>query len=257
MKIRLSVPRALKSVGELGRSDLLPATLDHLTHGDDKSRFYAAWSAAILGVASAVAALRTIAETDSPYSEQACRLAVRKMTPGDATLWIDKLRKLPAQTRLAVSGFGALGDPAAIPWLMGQMQVPELARTAGEAFSMITGVDLAYEDLEGEWPEGFDAGPTENPEDEDVAMDPDEDLPWPNHELIQEWWHKNQSNFKSGVRYLCGETISAKQCQHVLRYGFQRQRAASAIELSMMKPGQPLFNVKAPGFRQQELLGLT
>ena len=27
---------------------------------------------------------------------------------------------------------------------------------------MITGVDITYEDLEGEWPEGFEAGPTEN-----------------------------------------------------------------------------------------------
>ena len=42
---------------------------------------------------------------------------------------------------------------------------------------MITGVDIAYEDLEGAWPEGFVAGPTEDPEDENVAMDPDEDLP--------------------------------------------------------------------------------
>ncbi len=249
--------RALKAVGELGRSDLLALTLDHLMDSDDKSRFYAAWSASILGVTSGVTALRTMAETESPYSERACTLAVRKMTPGDATLWLEKRRKLPEKTRLAIVGFGALGDPAAIPRLMGQMQSPELARPAGEAFSMITGVDLAYQNLEGEMPEGFEPGPTENPEDEDVAMDPDEDLPWPNPQLIQEWWHKNKSNFKSGVRYLCGETISEKQCQHVLRNGYQRQRAASAIELSIMKPGQPLFNVNAPGFRQQELLGLN
>jgi len=57
------------------------------------------------------------------------------------------------------------------------MTIPELARVAGEAFTMITGVDIAYEDLEGAWPEGFVAGPTEDPEDENVAMDPDEDLP--------------------------------------------------------------------------------
>ena len=208
------------------------------------------------GVTSGVAALQTIAETENPYSERACTLAVRKMTPGNATLWLDKLRKLPMKTRLAIAGFGASGDPAAIPWLLGQMQVPDLARPAGEAFCMITGVDLATENFESERPEDFESGPTENPEDEDVAMDPDEDLPWPNPQLIQEWWHKNKSNFKSGVRYLCGEPISEKQCKHVLRYGYQRQRAASAIELSMMKPGQPVFNVNAPGFRQQELLGL-
>ena len=32
------------------------------------------------------------------------------------------------------------------------MTIPDLARVAGEAFSMITGVDIAYEDLEVEWP---------------------------------------------------------------------------------------------------------
>ena len=65
------------------------------------------------------------------------------------------------------------GDPAIMPWLIQMMEVPELARVAGESFTMITGVDIAYEDLEGEWPEGFEAGPTENPEDENVEMDSD------------------------------------------------------------------------------------
>jgi uncharacterized protein (TIGR02270 family) len=131
-----------------------------------------------------------------------------------------------------------------------------MARVAGESFTMITGVDLAYDDLEGEWPEGFEAGPTEEPEDEDVEMDPDEDLPWPEPELIHEWWGKNKNNFQNGTRYLCGKPISEQQCQHVLRYGYQRQRAAAAIELAIMNPGQPLFEVRAPGFRQQKLLGI-
>jgi len=41
----------------------------------------------------------------------------------------------------------------------------------------------------------------------------------------------------------------------VLRDGRQRQRAAAALELAIRQPGQPLFNVKAPGFRQIEILG--
>jgi uncharacterized protein (TIGR02270 family) len=148
------------------------------------------------------------------------------------------------------------GDPAIMPWLIQMMEVPELARVAGESFTMITGVDIAYEDLEGEWPEGFEAGPTENPEDENVEMDSDEDLPWPEPELISEWWNKNKNNFRNGTRYLCGKPITEEQCQYVLRHGFQRQRAAAAIELAIMNPGQPLFEVRAPGFRQQKLLGL-
>jgi len=158
--------------------------------------------------------------------------------------------------RIALLGAGAIGDPALIPWLIDYMSIPDMARVAGESFTMITGVDLAYEDLEGEWPEGFEAGPTEEPEDEDVEMDPDEDLHWPEPELIHKWWSDNKNNFRNGTRYLCGKSISEQQCQHVSRHGYQRQRAAAAIELAMMKPDQPLFEVRAPGFRQQQILGL-
>jgi uncharacterized protein (TIGR02270 family) len=136
------------------------------------------------------------------------------------------------------------------------MSVPDMARVAGESFTMITGVDFVDDHLEGEWPEGFEAGPTEEPEHEDVEMDPDEDLPWPEPELIHKWWSENKNNFRNGTRYLCGKPISEQQCQHVLRHGYQRQRAAGAIELVILKPGQPLFEVRAPGFRQQTLLGL-
>jgi uncharacterized protein (TIGR02270 family) len=183
-------------------------------------------------------------------------MALRRMSVVEAHHWRQAVAQKAHLQKIALIGAGAIGDPALVPWLIEYMSVPEMARVAGESCAMITGVDLAYEQLEGKWPEGFEAGPTENPEDEDVQMDPDEDLPWPEPRLIQEWWQKNKANFRSGVRYLCGKPISEQQCHHVLRYGYQRQRAAAAIELVMMKPGQPLFEVRAPGFRQQKLLGL-
>ncbi len=87
-------------------------------------------------------------------------------------------------------------------------------------------------------------------------MDPDEDLPWPNPELISDWWNKNKGLFKNGTRYLLGKPITFEHLQQVLRIGFQRQRYAASIELAMMKPGQPLFEVCAPGFRQKQMLEL-
>jgi len=45
-----------------------------------------------------------------------------------------------------------------------------LAPVAGESLSLITGVDIAYEDLEGDAPDDFEAGPSEQPEDEDVSI---------------------------------------------------------------------------------------
>jgi uncharacterized protein (TIGR02270 family) len=183
-------------------------------------------------------------------------MAFRRMDLPAARAWQEELARRPDSLRLAVIGAGVIGDPILVPWLIEQMKAPPLARIAGEAFTMITGLDIAHEDLEGKSPEGFEAGPTENPEDENVEMDPDEDLPWPNPELVLGWWNKNKGRFKNGTRYLLGQPISSAHLQQVLRIGRQRQRTAAALELAMMKPGRPLFEARAPGFRQKKLLGL-
>ncbi|MEW6290757.1 MAG: TIGR02270 family protein [Thermodesulfobacteriota bacterium] len=248
--------RALRTAGELGRTDLLFHVAGDLAAESIDQLFQAARSTMLLGGEGAVPVLQGIAEGDSEYCEQACAMAVRGMPPAEAHDWLKGLAGDKEKQRLAVNGAGALGDPIAIPWLLELMAIPELTRPAGEAFSMITGVDLAYADLEGQWPAGFSAGPTEEPEDEDVAMDPDENLPWPAPELIARWWDAHKGEFTSGIRYLVGKPISPEHLQQVLRTGFQRQRAAAAIELALLQPGQPLFEVRAPGFRQQRLLGI-
>jgi len=247
--------RALKGAGELGRRDLLFHVGGNLSADNIALRFQAARSTLLLGGEGAVPVLRAIAESDSEYAPLACGMAVRGMPPAEAHHWVKSLAAAKQQ-RLAVYGAGMLGDPAAIPWLLELMAIPELARPAGEAFTLITGVDLAYESLEGQWPEDFAAGPSEEPEDEEVAMDPDEDLPWPAPERIARWWEAHREEFVSGVRHLAGKPLSGEQLRQVLRSGFQRQRSAAAIELALLQPGQPLFAVRAPGFRQQQLLGL-
>ena len=248
--------RAIEASAEIGRRDLLNEILTHLQDDDPKCRFYAAWSATILGSSHSLNALKTFANQDGPFAEKAALTLIRRMHTAEAHDWLRQLGRKANRIRLAIRASGALGDPAVIPSLLKAMQVPEFARPAGEAFSMITGVDIAYEDLDGDWPDGFEAGPTENPEDDNVQMDNDEDLPWPDHDLIYKWWNDKKQNYRNGSRYLCGKPISVNQCQHVLRHGYQRQREAAALELAMMQPGRPLFPVKAPGFRQKKLLGL-
>jgi uncharacterized protein (TIGR02270 family) len=134
------------------------------------------------------------------------------------------------------------------------MEIPELARVAGESFTLITGVDLAYQDLEGDWPEGFEAGPSENPEDKDVALDAYEDLPWPDPTLVAAWWDEHRGGFQSGIRYFLGSPIDLPHLQRVLIDGQQRQRAAAALELALRDPNAPLFETRAPGFVQQRSL---
>ena len=249
--------RAIRAVGELGRIDLLSMLKNQLAAEDKDCQFWAGWSAVLLGDrGEALEFLKTFATSESPFRESALNLTLRVMDNTSAQNWLKEMFQQPDWLRYTVIGAGVAGDPVHIPWIIEHMEVPELSRVAGEAFTMITGVDLAYEDLEGEWPEGFEAGPTEEPEDEDVEMDPDEDLPWPEPKLIAEWWAKNKAAFRNGTRYLLGQPISPEHLQEALRKGFQRQRAAAALELAILQPGRPLFEVRAPGFRQKQILGL-
>ena len=239
--------RALRAAGELGRSDLLPQIMSFLTTTEPEMRFSAAWSAARLGDRSdlTVRSLEELAAAASTFQEAALTLWLR-IIPRDAAeavireLWQDSRR-----LRLAAIGIGALGTPEMVPALIEMMSVEPIARVAGEAFSLITGVDLAYADLD---------CPPAMPSAEDGEADPDDDLPWPDADLIAAYWQQAQTRFPCGHRYLCGQEVSSASLVTCLRYGLQRQRAAAALELGLLRPTQPLFPVRAPGKRQQRRL---
>jgi uncharacterized protein (TIGR02270 family) len=236
--------------------DLVSRLLSSLSAEEENVRFSAAWSAALLSAdAQALNVLKTLSEGSGPHSEKSMQLLVRRLSLADAKAWQKKLSQNLPQRRSAIITAGAIGDPEFIPWLIDQMKILPLARPAGEAFTVITGVDLAYRDLERKPPEDFQSGPTEDPNDENVEMDPDDNLPWPEPALVQKWWQGNQGQFQSGVRHLLGKPMTPEWLKIVLRDGRQRQRAAAALELTIRQPGQPLFNVAATGFRQQQILG--
>ena len=85
--------RALRAAGELGRKDLLPPLKDHTKEDDTNCRFSSAWSAAILGDASAVPILRNIVEGEDPHAEKACSMALRLMHFPDSHAWLQQLSK--------------------------------------------------------------------------------------------------------------------------------------------------------------------
>ena len=247
--------RAYRAVGELGRTDLVPLLQLDLGAKEPACRFWAAWSSAlVVGYGSAVQSLQTIAASPGPFRERALQLALRRLDLRSAHTWNQQFSRSPQTLRQCVIGAGVIGDPALVPWLIERMNDDPLARVAGEAFSMITGVDLAYQDLDRKQPEDFEAGPNEDPDDDNVQMDPDERLPWPDAALIAEWWSRHQAEFQPGIRHLLGKPISIEWADQVLRIGRQRQRAAAALELALLRRGGTLFEVRAPGFRQQALL---
>ena len=247
--------RALRVAGELKRRDLLDPIQDCLHSEPASIRFWAAWAAVLLGDrGEALDVLKTFLVAGSEFSQRPLPMLLRAMPMASSHAWLKDLAQSPERQRDLIAGVGMVGDPLYAPWLIKQMEKPELARLAGESFSLITGADIANEGLDGNQPEGFDSGPTETPQDENVAMDQDENLPWPDAKKMQAWWIDKKNRFQPGIRHLSGAPISEAQCLNILREGFQRQRTAAALELALMRPDAHLFEVRAPGWRQHRIL---
>jgi uncharacterized protein (TIGR02270 family) len=245
--------RALRTCGETGPDRVVPALSDALRDEDTDCRFWAAWSTVLLGQSGG--ALETLVRTalaDGPHQERAFRFALQAMDRTDAHSFVKDLAGESSETRRVIQGSGLIGDPGYAPWLIDQMSNPQVARLAAESFSLITGIDVA--ELQTNKPEDFQSGPNDNPDDDNVDMDPDEGLPWPDPDKIEKWWAANAHRFQPGVRYFMGAPVTKPHCIDVLKNGYQRQRILAAHYLCLLEPGTPLFNTSAPAWRQQRLL---
>ena len=234
--------RALRLAGELGRIDLRQH-IATASSDDEACRFWAAWSAGLLADRpSAIPVLQAHAVGGGPFKWRALDLVVRLMNREAAIGWLRDLGSDPANARLVVIAAGILGDPVVVPWLIERMRDPELARIAGESFSTITARDLSEDGLDGSAPEGFTAGPNDDPASENVAIDPDENLQWPDPAKVQGWWQQEAGRFAQSVRHLRGLPLTAQACSATLRDGYQRQRRAAAYERALSSPGLHLWN---------------
>ena len=221
-----------------------------MSSDDEACRYAAAWSAVVLDRPAGPSALWDVAAGGGPFAEQASRAAVSRLDPADAE---KRLRGLHhSDPRAAIAGAGALGCSASISWLLDDLAEPEMARLAGEAIHCITGVDWKEAGLEGSAPDGFSAGPNDDPADEDTDLDPDESLAWPEPEAVRRWWSQHAGEFDATQRYLLGKPMTPPWLERVLRSGSQPVRALAALELAIRTPGHPLEEIRAPGFRQRQ-----
>ncbi|MEA2465712.1 MAG: hypothetical protein QOJ98_3459 [Acidobacteriota bacterium] len=246
---------ALRTAGVLGRQDLVSACTAAASDDDPNVQFWAAWSSVLLGNRTVgLDALTRMGETQVPHRARAFGLSLQAMSTNAAHRVLQDLAKDPKQLRWLIQGAGITGDPTYVSWLIGHMDKNETTRLAGEAFSLLTGLDLAVLDLERKPPEDFESGPNDDPDDPNVDMDADDGLPWPDPERITKWWAANGNRFQSGIRYFMGAPVTREHCIDVLKNGYQRQRILAAHYLCLLDPGTPLFNTSAPAWRQQRLL---
>lgn len=245
--------RALRTAGELGIREWLPACAAAIHDEDAECKLWGARSAVLLGDRqAALDGLVSLVSTTPQSPAYDLVLSALPLHPGH-----DLLRTLgtnPANAGWQLRGSGLVGDAAYVPWLLRKMQEPLTARRAAEAFALITGADLISLNLEGQPPADFVSGPNDDPSHADVAMDEDDHLPWPDVQGIERWWAQNSSRFAPAQRYFVGAPITREHCIEVLQTGHQRQRMLAAHHLCLLEPGSMLFEWRAPAWRQTQAL---
>jgi uncharacterized protein (TIGR02270 family) len=233
----------LRALGESGLADTATA-LRACDDPDPRTAFEAAAALALLGDRSAVPRVYEIGmRLDPVINRKAVELSMRRGEPDWVRAAIRGLAATPATVRLAILAAGALGDPVVVPWLLDECESRTHGMVAAEAVSTVTGVDLRRLDLDRDREEVEPALPSD-----------DEALPWPDPARLAAWWSDQRSAFVPGQRYLAGSVMSREGALQVLRGGYQRQRAAAAIELAGGSVSSPLFRVDARADRQARAL---
>jgi uncharacterized protein (TIGR02270 family) len=254
--------RAMRAAACLGRTDLVSQVLTRLESCNSTNLDVKVWAslcAVMLGNrTTAIESLKLSADSSGTLSEHCFKLAILAM-PIELTYswlreWASLAQRDPIARRSLIRGCGLSGDVRYVPWLIEQMNDAIVARIAGEAFTFITGANLALLDLERKPPENIPGSPNDDPDDDNVALDEDENLPWPDVARVHTWWSSHAARFPAGHRYLLGAPVSNEQCLKVLNIGGQRQRAVAAVTRCLLKPGTPLFQVAAPAWRQKRWL---
>ena len=237
--------RALRLIGELKRGDLVPALNAAMDSKEPVVKFWANWSAVLLGNQSAVMNLKPYLLEESELSDKAIHLVFNVLSVSEGRKWIGEMAAVPALKRTVIKSIGVLGDPHAIPWLIQQMAEPELARIAGCSFSQITGIELESASLVNEPEDDLETGPTDDVDDAAVAMDVDEDLPWPNRQKIARLWQVHNKLLQAGLRYFQGQEVTKQVLANIFVSANQQQKQLAALQRAILDEHTMLVNIKA------------
>lgn len=235
--------RAMQLAGELGRADLAPDLARLADTSDASLRFWAAWSAALLGDrrrAPSVLASLVTPSTPAREARMVAELLPLILDDRATRAAIARLMSDRQTERWGIVATGAFGAADTLDWLMRQMDEPTLSRCAGAAFCQITGARLSAESLElAEFPD--------DPDDPVVAACPQESfieakLYWPDPEKLTHWLVPNRSRFVAQTRYLLGVAAWTIQPPIEATATYQLDQRAVALELATRAPDAALPN---------------
>lgn len=130
-----------------------------------------------LGDKHALPPLKLFVLSENENREAALQIAFSHLPIEEAKQWMAELKTSPNSERFLILSVGVMNEKTLIPWVIKQMEVPQLARIAGKVFSDLTGQDLRKnkwiltgEALDEKW----------------LAIDGDEELDWPDSSKIKQ-----------------------------------------------------------------------
>ena len=244
--------RAARTAGELGRLDLRDVLNTLLEDPDGDCRFWGAWAATRLGAARGVRVLAEFATGRDRRADLALDHLLRCLSIDRANALLRQLSRDPRRHLAFIRSLSAIGDVACVPWLLDQLDNPVVARAAGDTFATLTGAEIG--DLARSAPPDVPSQPSDDPADDDVEVDPDDGLEWPDPKKLQMWWQTNGNSFRPGIAYFLGAPKEAANWIAVLNGASQGCRRAAAFELALRRPGEAMFEVRARGDLQRRLL---
>ncbi|WP_395845362.1 TIGR02270 family protein [Cystobacter fuscus] len=123
-----------------------------------------------------------------------------------------------------------------------------LARIAGEAFCLITGLDLGERKLVID-AQDEELDPYES-DDANLMPRPEDELLMPDAEGVRRWWAGHKSRFDAKIRYLRGVPLNLTTLLSALRDAPMRQRHSLALLLMLRTQGRYTVNTRALSQRQ-------
>lgn len=218
---------ALGAVCRARTRELAPRVLELLADADPGVRASALWAATALGRAEAIGEAGRRCDGEGADAEAAVQcLGLAGDEPS-----LDSLRRALGgpQARLATLALGRLGYPAAIEPLLEAAGKEPLARAAGLALCWILGLDLRAQKLE--------LAPEQRPRPADeLALDPDEDLPWPDPERLIPVAREAAGGVGARVRLRGGAPWSVAALEPEIMSGCLPDREAALRERYLRDP---------------------
>ena len=225
-----------RCAGSLGRVDLAGAVAEQAEH----DRLWPCWAAVLLGRERSAERLWALASTLSPPCH--AHVALRAVPAETAAAWlIDYQEHAPARDVIDAAIYS--GCTTWLERFVAHLEAPETRRLAAWAYSVTSGFDLA--EATGAPPPNFRSGPSDDPSDDNVAMDPDDELPWPDVAALRAHWQAQQAAVPADERWLLGCSITPDSSAEVLSGGRHLARQLAAFDIALTKPQTPLPEVRA------------